>query len=72
MKNLEELDKLLKSDNEKKDKIENRNDEINNLIEHAKNTSGTDDEEKLYTITVSDINKENLVAKKDSRKRIGF
>lgn len=44
----------------------------NILIEHAKNTSGTDDEEKLYTITVSDINKENLVAKKDLKKRIGF
>lgn len=50
---------------------------INNLfqnivIEHAKNTSQTDDVEKLYTITVSDVNKENLVAKKNSKNRIGF
>ena len=50
---------------------------VNNLfqnivIEHAKNTSQTDDLERLYTITVSDINKENLVAKRNSKNRIGF
>ena len=42
------------------------------LIEHAKNTSELEDLDRLYTITLQDINKEDLVVKSNERKRIGF
>lgn len=44
----------------------------NILIEHAKNTSELEDLDRLYTITLQDINKEDLVVKSNERKRIGF
>lgn len=44
----------------------------NIVIEHAKNTSESDNDEELYKITINDINKETLIAKKNSRNRIGF
>lgn len=44
----------------------------NILIEHAKNTSELEDLDRLYTITLQDINKEDLVVKSNERKRIEF
>lgn len=44
----------------------------NILIEHAKNTNESENEEQLYTINELDINKENLIAKSIKRNRIGF
>lgn len=44
----------------------------NILIEHAKNTDLINDEKDLFTIKLSDINSEKLMAKDSNKRKIGF